>query len=79
MSKDGFFFEDTVGILPTESMRHEFRDAEVRIRMAQNGFELHYQNKDFVAKTLKEALGIAGSWFEDMAKEAGKSKEKEND
>jgi len=74
MSGDqSFLFEEKVGLMESIEDRHAFFDAEVTIRMAQNGFKLHYQNKDFVAKTLKGALELTKEWFEDMAKKASDS------
>ncbi|MHA1972418.1 MAG: hypothetical protein ACTSW1_05485 [Candidatus Hodarchaeales archaeon] len=73
---ESFLFERPVGIIEEATSHHGYRDANVRIEMVQNGFELTYANKKFVTKTLKETLKLMESWFEKMAKEAGKSKEK---
>jgi len=41
----------------------------VMIRLAENGFKMHYDDKDFIANTLEEMLDMVKVWFEDSIKE----------
>lgn len=76
-----FFFDEPVGILPKSEAamveRTEFRpDVNVRIKLAQNGFKLHYEGKDFVANTLDEAMEMTRKWFEEQIALAKKNDKK---
>lgn len=41
----------------------------VMIRLAENGFKMHYNDKDFIADTVDEMLGMVEKWFKDSIKE----------
>ena len=41
----------------------------VMIRLAENGFKMHYNEKDFIADTVDEMLGMVEKWFKDSIKE----------
>ena len=69
-----FLLKGKVGILNQDDMRFK-PPVEVMVRLAQNGFKLHYQDKDFVAKTLDEAMEMIRVWFKNEMKEAKKEKQ----
>jgi len=76
---ESFLFSNKVGILEETScgpVEHGFRDSEVTVRMAQNGFELRYQNMNFVANTLEGAMEMVEKWFKEMMEES-KERDKE--
>ena len=71
VGNDNFFFDKKVGILESMGEPHEFKEpVSVRIEMVQNGFELSYRGKSFIAKSLKEALGMIEKWMEDSIEDA---------
>ncbi len=41
----------------------------VRVRLAENGFKLHYNEMDFIANTVDEMLKMVEAWFKDSIKE----------
>ena len=41
----------------------------VMIKLAENGFKMHYNDKDFIADTVDEMLGMVEKWFRDSIKE----------
>jgi len=79
MSSDSFFFPDKVGILQSHDMPHEFRrDVEASVKMVQNGYELHYEGKEFIADNLDDALSMIRKWMEKFEKTEGRGEEKGN-
>ena len=78
MSKDGFLFEDRVGVLPSiKDEPHEFRmPVEASIKMVQNGYELHYEGKEFIAENLDDGLKMIREWMEKFEKTEGRGEEK---
>lgn len=41
----------------------------VMIRLAENGFKMHYDDKDFIANSVDEMLKAVEKWFKDSIKE----------
>jgi len=41
----------------------------VTIKLAENGFKMHYNDKDFIADTVDEMLSMVEKWFKDSIKE----------
>jgi len=77
MGKESFFFDKPVGILESINEPHRFREKpRATIKMVQNGYELDYEGKDFVASTLDEALKMIKKWME-MSLETAESEAKE--
>jgi len=77
MSKDGFFFPEAVGILSRDEP-HEFRmPVEANIKMVQNGYELRYEGKEFVADSLEDALEMIKKWMEKFEKTEGRREEEQ--
>lgn len=74
---DSFLFEKPVGVVPRPEPM-EFREPIcVHVEMVQNGFELRYENKSFIAETLNEAMDMTRKWFEEKMKSM-KSKDKKD-
>lgn len=78
MSPKNFLFPAKVGVIHKHMPHDEFLEpVDARIKLVQNGYELRYEDKNFVAKDLEEAIGMIKSWMEMAEKEAAK-KPKEN-
>ena len=71
---ESFLFEKPVGILEAMNspMPHMEHPIKAKIKMVQNGYELNYEGKEFIAKNLDEALGMIRSWMEMNEKEMSK-------
>jgi len=75
---ESFFFSKPVGILEEMGSNEQkvsssySRPVRAEIKMVQNGYELDYENKSFIAKTLPEALEMIKSWMEMNEKEMSK-------
>lgn len=41
----------------------------VMIKLAENGFKMHYDDKDFIADTVSDMLSMVEKWFKDSIKE----------
>jgi len=77
MTKENFFFTEKVGVLPKHDGPMEFKEPiRAKIELVQNGYELRYEDKNFIASNLEEALGMIKSWME-MGEKESKSKDKE--
>lgn len=77
-SKEGFFFPKKVGMFESSHNEIEFsRPVDARIKMVQNGYELNYEDKEFIAKNLNEALRMIRTWMEDKEKEMSKGEKEE--
>jgi len=75
-SKEGFFFPNKVGMFESMHAPEVFsRPIKAKIKMVQNGYELNYEDKEFIAKNLTEALGMIKKWMEDKEKEMSKGEE----
>ena len=79
VGKDNFFFEEKVGILESMGSVPEFREpVSARIEMVQNGFELNYRGKNFIAKNLEAALEMIEEWMEEAIEEAEENSNSEH-
>jgi len=79
MTADSFLFPEKVGILSSHDMPHEFREPiEASIKLVQNGYELHYEGKEFIAKTLDDGLKMIRTWMEKFEKTEGRGEEEGN-
>jgi len=71
MTADNFLFKKRVGVLPE---RDEFmfvrEPVRASIKLVQNGYELDYNGKDFVADNLTDAMDMIKKWMEEGEKEA---------
>lgn len=79
MSKDGFFFPEAVGILPINGNEEYRIPVEASIKLVQNGYELRYEGKEFVADSLEDALAMIKKWMEKFEKTEGRGKEEEQE
>lgn len=48
---------------------HEEIPTIVNIRLAENGFKMHYNDKDFIADSVEEMLKMVEKWFRDSIKD----------
>ncbi len=60
--------EEVASIFSGPGMTHEV-PTEVIIRLAENGFKMRYDDKDFIADTVEEMLKVVEKWFRDSIKE----------
>lgn len=72
--KEGFLFADKVGMLGGHNEEFK-RPIEASIKLVQNGYELHYDGKEFIAKTLDEGMKMIKKW---MTTESKEEKEESN-
>jgi len=80
MTAKNFLFPAKVGVLHKHMDSDGFLEpVDARIKLVQNGYELRYEDKDFVAKDLEEALGMIKSWMEMAEKEASKKPEENSE
>jgi len=59
---------EAVSIFEGPGMSHEV-PMTVMIRLAENGFKMHYDDKDFIANSVDEMLKAVEKWFKDSIKE----------
>jgi len=74
---ESFLFKSPVGILEEMSSHNEpmsghMEPIKAKIELVQNGYELRYEGKKFIADNLDEALGLIRSWMEMNEKEMSK-------
>ena len=76
---ESFFFEKPVGILGemgnTTNGDYQY-PVITEIKMVQNGYELKYENKCYIASTLDEALDMTREWFKMHEKEMTENEKK---
>ena len=82
MGNSSFFFNKTVGSTGNEVCGPYRESVRASIQLVQNGYELHYMDKEFVASTLDEGMKMIKKWMEEGEESArendGDSKEKED-
>jgi hypothetical protein len=79
MSEGTFLFEKPVGILPKKKAEEveDFRPSvQVRIELVQNGFKLHYEDKEFIEPNLDAAIDRSKKWLKDQFEKAKKNDSK---
>ena len=69
MGKKNFLFKEKVTISPEEEPKMYTPSPMVKIELAQNGFELCYNGKEYVATDLDEAMDMTKKWLEKAMKE----------
>lgn len=72
-----FFFAKKVGVVHNEPESYK-EPISANIIMVQNGFELHYDGKEFIADTLDKALKMIKDWMTMDREDEGEEKSEHN-